>query len=151
MTSYDWLRAYTALSRSGLITDEIRACEAAWGTTFFGDASAIERVRKAPGYPAYIAALRGLLTFPLTVYRVTTAAVYEEWRSGSFNRPIATTLDLGLANLVKETFPPEEGPAVLVQGNVSEPEAVVMRGRIEGYEIVIDAGRVTPVEAVIVG
>jgi hypothetical protein len=148
MTGYDWLRAYTALSRSGVISDEIRECEAAWGNSFFGDVSAIERVRKAPGYPAYIAALRGLLTFPLTVYRVTTATAYEEWKSGSFNRPIATTLDLQLATLVKELFP-EDGPNVLLQGHVSNPEAVVMRGRIEGYEIVIDSGWVAPVEATV--
>jgi hypothetical protein len=149
MTGYDWLRAYTALSRSGVITEEIRACETAWGNTFFGDVSAIHQVRQAPGYPAYIAALRGLLTFPLTVYRVTTATAYEEWKKGSFNRPIATTVSLDVAHLVKEVFP-EHGPVVLVQGNVSDPEAVVMRGRIENYEIVIDSGCVKPIEATVI-
>jgi hypothetical protein len=149
MTSFDWLRAYTALSRSGVVTDEIRACEDAWGNAFFGDATAIERVRKAAGYPAYIAALRGLLTFPLTVYRVTTKAAYEDWKAGDFNRPIATTASLDLANLIREIYP-EAGPVVLIEGHVSKPEAVVMRGRIEGYEIVIDSGWVKPIEATLI-
>jgi len=149
MTGYDWLRAYTALARSGVITDEIRACEAAWGNALLGDATAIERVRKAAGYPAYIAALRGLLTFPLTVYRVTTQAAYEEWKTGHFNRPIATTTSFDLANLVREVYP-EPGPVVLIEGHVSKPEAVVMRGRIENYEIVIDSGWVTPIEATLI-
>jgi hypothetical protein len=149
MTGYEWLRAYTALARSGLINDDIRACEQAWGTTFLGDEKAIDCIRAAPGYRAYATALRRLLAFPLTVYRVTTAAAYEEWKAGKFYRPVATTARLESAHIVMEVFP-EPGPLVLIKGAVSKPEAVVMRGRIEAYEIVIDSGLVTPVEVDVV-
>jgi hypothetical protein len=150
VTGYEWLRAYTALSRTGVITDEIRACEEAWGKAWLGDPSAIERIRRVPSYDAYARALRSLLKFPLTVYRVTSLRAYEEWKAGNFRRPVSTTLSLDLACLYMEIFPEPE-PQVLVEGQVSRPDAIVMRGRIEGYELVIDSGFVEPVEVRVLG
>jgi hypothetical protein len=150
VTGYEWLRAYTALARTGVITDEIRACEEAWGNAWFGDPSAIERIRLVPSYDAYARALRSLLKFPLTVYRVTSLKSYEEWRAGTFRRPVSTTLSLDLACLYMEMFPEPE-PQVLIEGRVSRPDAIIMRGRIEGYELVVDSACVEPVEVRVLG
>jgi hypothetical protein len=150
VTGYEWLRAYTALARTGVVTDEIRACEEAWGNTWFGDPSAIERIRRLPSYEAYARALRSLLNFPLTVYRVTSLQSYEEWKAGRFKGPVSTTLSLDLACLYMEMFPEPE-PQVLIEGRVSRPDAIVMRGRIEGYELVIDSEFVEPVEVRVLG
>jgi hypothetical protein len=48
---YEWSRAHLALSRSGVVTPEIAACEAAWTQEFWGFGPAAERIRQAPGYP----------------------------------------------------------------------------------------------------
>ena len=93
----------------------------------------------------YAAALRGILQFPLVVYRVTTAAAYEDWRAGRLTRPVSTTTNLDLARVVKEVAADPE-PMVLIEGRVKRPEAVIMRGRIEAYEIVVDTALVEPVE-----
>jgi hypothetical protein len=149
LTGYELLRTYTALTRSGVIDDEIRACERAWGNSFPGDASAIDCIRRAPGYGAYAAALRRLLRFPLTVYRVTTATAYDAWKMGRLYRPVATTVRLELARLVMEVSPEPE-PLVLLKGTVSTPESVVMRGRVETYEIVIDSACIEPGDVVVI-
>jgi hypothetical protein len=44
-TTFDWLRAYTALSRSGYVTDAIRTGEMAWAGTFEGNEAAIAAAR----------------------------------------------------------------------------------------------------------
>jgi hypothetical protein len=150
VTGYEWVRAYTALARTGLITDEIRACEEAWGKTWLGDTTAIDRIRRIPAYDAYARALRSLLEFPLPVYRVTSRKSYEEWKSGQFKRPLSTTLNLEFAYLYKEIFLEPE-PQVLIEGRVTRPEAVLMRGRIEGYELVVDPCFLEPFEVRLLG
>jgi hypothetical protein len=55
MTGYDWFRAYTALSRSGSVSEEIRACERAWGAPFQRDEAAVREIRTLPEYPSYAA------------------------------------------------------------------------------------------------
>jgi hypothetical protein len=146
-TTYDWLRAYTALSRSGHVTEAISACEAEWGATFHGEPSAIEAIRKLPEYAGYAQALRGALRFPLTLYRVTTVELYEKWRSGTYShRPVATSLSLEFTRLVREVYPIQQAPLVLITGALLNPEAVIMRGRVERYELVVDSGGVNPLE-----
>jgi hypothetical protein len=49
-TPFEYLRAYTALSRSGYVTEAIRACEEAWGRAFEGDPTAVDAVRRLPEY-----------------------------------------------------------------------------------------------------
>jgi hypothetical protein len=148
-TTYEWVRSYTALSRSGCLTDEIRACEIAWGAQTLGNPSAAEAVQKARGYPAYARELRRLLKFPLTVYRVATAQAFEAWESGALRRPIAVTLCPDLLHLVRDAYYSPTQDVVLLKGVVSDPDAVIMRGRLEGYELVIDSGRVKPVEVTV--
>jgi hypothetical protein len=138
---YEWLRAYLALSRSGLVTPKILACENAWAQEFGGSRPAVEQVRRAPGYPEYVAALRSALQFPLTLYRVTRAQDFEDWRAGRLIRPISATLVLESARLILDVFPVDT-PAVLVQVEALDPEAVIMRGQVTRYELVVDAGRV---------
>ena len=139
---YEWLRAYLALSRTGVVTPEIEACEAAWAQEFGGYLPAVERVRQAPGYREYVNALRSALRFPLTLYRVARARDYEAWRSGHLIRPISATFVLEFARLIMDVYP-NDGPTVLVEGQVSDPEAVIMRGRVTRYELVLDSGRIT--------
>jgi hypothetical protein len=43
---FDWARAYLALSRSGVVTPEIKACEAEWAKQFWGFAPARGRVSR---------------------------------------------------------------------------------------------------------
>jgi hypothetical protein len=148
-TTYEWVRAYTALSRSGCLNDAIRACEEAWGADVLGNAAAAEAVQRVPGYEAYANALQTILTFPLTVYRVTTADAWNDWKEGKFRRPVAATLSADLPHLVREAFFTTEQHVLLLKGIVSDPTAVIMRGRIEAYELVIDSGRVRPVEVTV--
>jgi hypothetical protein len=144
-TDYEWLRAHTALSRSGCVTDAIWSGEQAWTTEFNGNAAAFDAVRSAPGYPAYARALRSMLRFPLTLYRVTTASAYEQWRVAPCGRPVGATFNRELAEVAREALPSEDR-LVLITGLVSDPEAILMRGRIQGYELVVDSGRVRPVD-----
>jgi hypothetical protein len=148
-TSFEWLRAYTALSRSGHVSAEIAACELAWGSEFAGNVAAAERVRDLPEYPQYAQAIRRALTFPLTLYRVTTAPDYETWRATRYSRPVATTVSLEFARLIKDVFP-KSSELVLIKGSVADPEAVIMRGRIDGYEIVVDSGRIRTIDVSII-
>jgi hypothetical protein len=143
---YEWLRAYTALSRSGLVTEQIRSCEEAWGTQFLGNPAAVNAARKAPGYGRYAEALRGILTLPLVLYRVTTAEAYESWKAGTVARPVATTVSLASARLIEDVHPESGRKLVLVKGSVSEPEAIIMRGRIELYELVVDSSCISPLD-----
>ena len=138
---YEWQRSYLALSRTGVVTPEIEACEAVWAQEFGGYRPAVEQVRHAPGYPEYVNALRSALRFPLTLYRVARARDYDAWRSGHLIRPISATFVLEFARLIMDVYP-NEGPTVLVQGEVSDPEAVIMRGRVTRYELVLDSGRI---------
>ena len=138
---YEWLRSYLALSRTGVVTPEIEACEAAWAQEFGGHRPAVECVRQAPGYSEYVDALRSALRFPLTLYRVARAEDYEAWRSGQLIRPVSATFVLESARLIMEAYP-DASPTVLVQGQVVDPEAIIMRGRVTRYELVVDSGRV---------
>jgi hypothetical protein len=143
-TDYEWLRAFTALSRSGYVTDDIRAGEQAWTPEIDGDPAAFGAVRNAPGYPAYAKALRSRLRFSLTLYRVTTATAYEQWKATRYSKPVGTTFNREFAEIAKETLPSDE-KLVLITGSVTNPEAILMRGRIEVYELVVDSARVEPV------
>jgi hypothetical protein len=138
---YEWLRSYLALSRTGVVTPEIEACEASWAQEFGGHRPAVERIRQAPGYPEYADALRNALNFPLTLYRVTRLRDFEAWRAGQLIRPISATVVLEFARLIMDAYP-DDSPTVLVQGEVVDPEAVIMRGRVTRYELVLDSGRV---------
>ncbi len=149
-TTFEWVRSYTALSRSGYLNDIIRACEEAWGEDDFGNPAAAEAVQQAPGYEAYATALRTTLNFPLTVYRVTTEEAWDAWKAGTFQRPVAVTLSADLPYLVKDAYFGNEQRVLLLKGIVSDPKAVIMRGRIEGYELVIDSSRVQPVEVTVI-
>src|SRR3954453_2841523 len=73
LTPFELTRAFTILDRSGVVTDTIRACEAAWGTEFSGNVGAVDAVKRAPGYREYVQALQASLPFPLTLYRVMSA------------------------------------------------------------------------------
>lgn len=149
-TTYDWIRAYTALSRSGFLNDAIRACEAAWGDEMLGNVAAAEAIQRVPGYEAYAAALRTTLAFPLTVYRATTVEAWDAWRKGAFQRPVAVTLSADLPHLVRAALYDTDQDVLLLKGILSDPTAVIMRGRIEGYELVVDSGRVRPVEVTVI-
>jgi hypothetical protein len=138
---YEWLRSYLALSRTGVVTPEIEACEVAWAQEFGGYRPAVECVRQAPGYPEYVNALRSALRFPLTLFRVGRAKDYEAWRAGRLVRPVSATFVLESARLVMEAYP-DASPTVLVQGKVVDPEAIIMRGRVTRYELVVDSGRI---------
>lgn len=145
-TTFEWLCACTTLCRSGYVTDAIRAWEAAWGSKFDGDPTAVDAIRQLPEYPDYANALRSILRFPLTLYRVTTAEFYRGWRSGLYNRPVSTSLSLEFARLIKDVHPATSQSLVLITGVVLHPDAVIMRGRIESYELVVDSACVSPVE-----
>ena len=138
---YEWQRSYLALSRTGVVTPEIEACEIAWAQGFGGYRPAVERVRRAPGYPVYANALRSALRFPLTLYRVARAKDYEAWQDGRLIRPVSATFVFEFARLIMDVYP-DDSPTVLVQGEVIDPEAVIMRGRVTRYELVVDTGRV---------
>jgi hypothetical protein len=138
---YEWQRSYLALSRTGAVTPEIEACEAAWAQEFGGYRPAVERVRQAPGYPEYVKALRSALHFPLTLFRVARVQDYEAWRDGQLIRPVSATFVFAFARLIMDVYP-DDSPTVLVQGEVSDPEAVIMRGRVTRYELVVDSGRI---------
>lgn len=146
MVPFEWTRAYMALDRSGVVNEHIRACEAAWGTEFSGNIGAVEAVRRMPGYAAYVEALRSSLPFPLTLYRVTSAQAFRFWQATTYSKPVAATLSLEFAHVVKEVFPDTGSGLVLIKGSVTDPGAVLMRGRINGYELVVDSGRVQPVQ-----
>ncbi len=148
-TTFEWLRGYIALSRSGHVTEAIRTCEEAWGEMFDGDPAAVEAVRQLPEYPQYVQALRRVLSFPLTLYRVTTAEAYETWRCGRLMRPVATSLSVDFARVLREIHPERHAPLVLITGALLDPEAVIMRGRIEGYELVVDSAHVSPVDVAV--
>jgi hypothetical protein len=132
------------------VTEAIKACEVAWGGSFDGDAAAVDAVRRLPEYTCYAQTLRALLRFPLTLYHVTTAELYDRWRSGTFNRPIGASFSLEIARLVHDVYPDPPGPLVLVTGTLIDPEAVIMRGRVQGYELVVDSGRIRPVDVSVV-
>jgi hypothetical protein len=138
---YEWQRSYLALSRTGVVTPEIAACEAAWAQEFGGYRPAVERVRQAPGYLEYAKALRGALHFPLTLFRVARVRDYDAWRDGRLIRPVSATFVFEFARLIMDVYP-DDSPTVLVQGEVNDPEAVIMRGRVTRYELVVDTGRV---------
>jgi hypothetical protein len=138
---YEWQRSYLALSRTGVVTPEIAACEAEWAQEFGGHGPAVECVRQAPGYPEYATALRNALHFPLTLYRVTRVRDYEAWKAKQLIRPISATFVLEFARLIMDTYP-DDSPTVLVRGEVTDPEAIIMRGRVTRYELVVDSGRV---------
>jgi hypothetical protein len=144
-TDYEWLRAYTALSRSGYVTDAIWAGEEAWTSDTHGNTAAVDAVRNSPDYPAYVRALRSVLRFPLTLYRVTTARSYEQWRIAPCRKPVGATFNRALAEIARETLPSDE-KLVLITGLVIDPEAILMRGRIAGYELVLNSGRVKPLD-----
>jgi hypothetical protein len=149
-TDYDWLRAYTMLSVRGLVPLDIQNCEDAWTTDFFGNPKAVEAVRQAPGYDRYVAALRGLLNFPLTLYRVTTMANYEQWATGTRRGPVGMTASLPIAMAYKDAISDREKQLVIFKVIVTDPEAIVMRGRIQGYEIVVDPGRLKRTDVAVV-
>lgn len=138
-TTHDWFRAYTALSRSGYVTEAIRECEDAWGASFDGDPVAADRIRRLPEYAAYARALRGILQFPLTLYRVTTADSYHRWSQGDLFRPVGVTFSLELAQVVRDVHPARSDGLVLLTGRLNDPDAVIMRGRAAGYELVVDS------------
>jgi hypothetical protein len=138
---YEWLRSYLALSRTGVVTPEIEACETSWAEEFGGHRPAVLRVRQTAGYPDYAHALRSALRFPLTLYRVTRVQDFEAWRAGQLIRPISATFVLEFARLIMDVYP-EDSPTVLVQGEVADPEAVIMRGRVTRYELVLDSGKI---------
>ncbi len=151
MTGYDWFRAYTALSRSGSVSEEIRACERAWGAPFQRDEAAVREIRTLPEYPSYARALRGILPFPLTLYRVATAEQYEAWKAGRLHRPfIAASFSLKFTTVIREVYPNPGRGLLLVRGLLGDPEAIVMRGNLEGYELVVDGNRVGPVEVSVI-
>jgi hypothetical protein len=138
---YEWSRAYLALSRSGVVTPDIEACEAAWAEEFWGFAPAAERIRMAPGYLEYVSALRGILHFPLQLYWVACAEYFRCWRESGLGGPIAATFALGSARLLMDVHP-ENGPTVLVGIQLADPEAVIMRGRLAHYALVLDLRRI---------
>jgi hypothetical protein len=144
MTPWDLLQAYTALSRSGVVTASIRACERAWGPVFEPNHAAIAAIRNDPGYETYVTALRGLLRFPFTVYRVTTAAAYEDWKAQQDRRVLAVSVSSDFTHLLNEVYPDTDQKRVVVSIRLSDPRAVIMRGLIEGYELVIDTGHIRP-------
>src|SRR3954470_22452243 len=131
LTPFELTRAYTILDRSGVVTDTIRACEAAWGTEFSGNVGALDAVIKAPGYREYVQALRASLPFPLTLYRVMSADALRFWTKTVYSKPVAATLCLEFAHLVKDVFPDNTAELVLIKGTVTDPEAALMRGRID--------------------
>jgi hypothetical protein len=139
---YEWVRSYLALSRTGVVTPEIEACEASWAEAFGGYRPAVERIRQARGYPEYVNALRSALQFPLILYRVARVQDYEAWRDGRLIRPVSATFVLEFARLIMDVYP-DDSPTVLVEGTVVDPEAVIMRGRVTRYELVVDTGRVS--------
>src|SRR3954452_6431091 len=145
-TPFEWSRVYVALDRSGLVNDKIRACEAAWGTEFAGNVGVVDAIRKAPGYPEYVQALRSSLQFSLILYRVMSAEAFKFWTETQYSKPVAATLSLEFAHLVKNVHPDNTTKLVLIKGSVTDPLAILMRGRIEGYELVVDSGRVKPIE-----
>lgn len=142
---FEWMRAYTLLSRSGYITDAIRACEERWASEFDGNPAAYDCIRKVPGYQEYVRALRSILRFPIMLYRVTTVTRYDAWTSCQYSRPVAATFSRDFADVNKDVFPSDE-KLVLGSGLLANPEAVLMRGRVERYELVVDTGHVRPVE-----
>ena len=151
MTGYDWFRAYTALSRSGSVSEEIRACERAWGAPFRRDEAAVRAIRTLPGYPSYARALRGILSFPLTLYRVATAEQYAAWRAGRLHRPVvAASFSLEITTVIREVYPDPSRGLLLIKGLLRDPEAIIMRGNLEGYELVVDGSRVGSVEGSVV-
>jgi hypothetical protein len=130
-----------ALSRTGVVTPEIEACEAAWAQEFGGTRLAVDRVRRAPGYPEYANALRSALRFPLTLFRVTGVQDYGAWRDGRPIRPVSATVVSEFARLIMDVYP-ADGPTVLGQGEMIDRGAIVMRSRVSRYELVVDSGRV---------
>jgi hypothetical protein len=139
-TADGWLRSYTALSRSGLVTTPLAACESQWGSRYFGDPAAVEAAQKSPDYDAYVRALRRDLGLPITVYRVCREASYRRWRRRPFSRPLGATLSLPIAEAVWHL---KKRPGfLLLQVILQDSRAVLMRGRPNGCELVIDAGRV---------
>src|SRR4051795_1939469 len=144
LTPFELTRAYTILDRSGVVSDTMRACEAAWGTEFSGNVGAVDAVKRAPGYREYVQALRASLPFPLTLYRVMSADALRFWSKTIYSKPVSATLCLEFAHLVKDVFPDNTTELALIKGTVTDPEAVLMRGRIDSYELVIDSGRVEP-------
>jgi len=145
-TPFEWSRAYVALDRSGLVNEKIRACEVAWGTEFAGNVGVVDAIRKTPGYSEYVKALRSSLQFPLLLYRVMSAEAFKFWTETQYSKPVAATLSLEFAQLVKTVHPDNTTDLVLIKGEVTDPQAILMRGRIEGYELVVDSGRVKPIE-----
>jgi hypothetical protein len=87
-----------------------------------------------------VTALRELLTFPLTLYRVTTMTHYERWAAGAARDPVGMTASLPIALAFKDAISDRTRELVLFKVSVSDPQAIVMRGRIQGYEIVVDPG-----------
>jgi hypothetical protein len=150
MTPLELLQAYTALSRSGVVTSSIRACEEAWGPPFEPNHAAVTALRNDPGYETYVKALRGLLKVPLTLYRVTTAAAYEDWRVRQDRRVLAASVCPDAARLLNEVFPDTEQKRVVVRIRLSDPQAVIMRGRVELYDLVIDTSHIAPEDVSVV-
>jgi len=149
LTPFELTRAYMALDRSGVVSDTMRACEAAWGTEFSGNVGAVDAVKRAPGYREYVQALRASLPFPLTLYRVMSADALRFWSKTIYSKPVSATLCLEFAQVVKDVFPDNTTELVLIKGTVTDPEAILMRGRIHSYELVVDSGRVQPVQITI--
>lgn len=150
LTPFELTRAYMALDRSGVVTDTIRACEAAWGTEFSGNVGAVDAIKRASGYREYSQALRASLPFPLTLYRVMSAEALQFWTKTTYSKPVAATLCRKFADLIKDVFPDNTTELALIKGTVTDPEVVLMRGRIDRYELVVDSGRVQPVQITII-
>ena len=152
MTGYDWFRAYTALSRSGSVSEEIRACERAWGAPFQRDEAAVRAIRTLPGYPSYARALRGILPFPLTLYRVADRGAVRSLESGAAPSALHRRfVQPGNSPPSSEkSIPNPSRGLLLVKGLLRDPEAIVMRGNLEGYELVVDGNRVGPVEVSVI-
>jgi hypothetical protein len=137
---HGWLRSYAALSRSGLVTRQLAACERQWDSRFYGNPAAIEAAQKAPGYDAYVQALRRDMRLPVRVYRVCRESSYRRWRLRSLSTPLATTLSLPIAEAVWQL---KKRPGfLLLQVLLRDPRSVLMRGRLACCELVIDLSRI---------
>lgn len=150
LTPFELTRAYTTLDRSGVVTDAIKACEAAWGTEFSGNVAAVDAIKKAPEYREYVQGLRASLPFPLTLYCVMSAEALRFWTKTNYSKPVSATLCREFADLIKDVFPDNTTELVLIKGTVTNPEAVLMRGRIDRFELVVDSGRVQPAEITVI-
>ena len=109
------VQGHTALSRSGSVSEEIKACERAWVAR-----SGVTRQRSGPSGPAWIPELcQGVVRHPflsVDALQGRDGGTIRSMESGAAHRPVvAASFSLEITTVIREVYPDPSRGLLLIR------------------------------------